>query len=553
MIGAFKAAKLVKKIGAHPISQSADLGKMGIKMIQQHRAEKKANLRASQEFVDDALALAESNGWTFDSEEDISDYLDSFADAVLDEAMIGMATLGTLGAVSRGGGTVSTIKRDAQIPGADRYPGMDKIDIDGQRNGPRTQTQSGEETSASIDKEADVKKKDFDANQTRGSDTYPALSYARPDGQRAGPKADTRSAEEHHPVAAESLHTQIYNSLAGKRVRTNVNEGRNPSPVEIKQIAEDEGFKFGNLQDVDNFMKLALAEKLYPSVGPTKHANQMTGDKIPGAMGVSQDIRGLKGNPKDATLGQNKTGARDPKNKGEAPHNNYKDDGPKGSTRQFEQNIRGKVCPVCNQKNGTVNVYCGACGAVLPPRPEDTDGGIPVSGRTGGKRNWNIATDGGLPNVRSPYGGSKNKHYYLKKAPAGMREDMAEDITESQMPESSRMVIHDMLRGDTRPYLSENIVSYKPQGVHDKLAMPGLGAVNVKAKSLGLNDITQGELDMVVGLFQQGETTGKVKLYTGVEMRLTQAIANMMGIGASHGYDKGMTDHVTSANLHPNA
>jgi len=266
MIGAFKAAKLVKKIGGHPISQSAGIGKMGIKMIQQHRAEKKANLRASQEFVDDALALAESNGWTFDTEEDILDYLDSFAEAVLDEAMIGMATLGTLGAVSRGGGTVSTNKRDAQIPGADRYPGMDKIDVDGQRNGPRTQTQSGEETSASIDKEADVKKKDFDANQTRGSDTYPALSYARPDGQRAGPKADTRSAEEHHPVAAESLHNQIYNSLAGKRVRANVNEGRNPSPVESKQIAEDEGFKFGNLQDVDNFMKLALAEKLYPSV-----------------------------------------------------------------------------------------------------------------------------------------------------------------------------------------------------------------------------------------------------------------------------------------------
>jgi len=520
---------VVSKVGGGTIGQNAGALRAGVKMLKAKRAEQKQRLAASQEFVQDALALAESQGWTFESKDEVLEFLDAFTEAVLDERMVGMSPIGTIKMKPQSHGLVG-----------DKYPGMDKINPDGQRAGPKTSTRSGEDVSAKLDKKSDIDSKDFDKNQTRGPDSYPALSYARDDGQRSGPKADTRSAEEHHPVKAESLHDMIYNSLAGKRVRAHVNEGRNPSPVEIKQIAETEGFAFGDLNDVENFMKLALVEKLYPSTGPTKHANQMKGDKIPGAMGLSKDMQRL--GPKDSTLGQNSKGARAAKNKGEAPHNNYKDDGPKGSTQQFEQSIRGKVCPVCNQKNGGVNAYCGACGAVLPPRPEDSDGGIPVKGTTGGKRNHNVASDGGTPNVRSPYGGGKSKHYYLKPSPKGMKED----ITESAMPESSRVVLYDMLR--------ENMVDYSPKGVHDKtLSSPSLGAVNAKAKALGLRDITQGELDNVVGLFQQGENVLKVRLYTGVEMRLTQAIANMMGIGASHGGDLGMTDHVSSANLHPGA
>jgi hypothetical protein len=50
-------------------------------------------------------------------------------------------------------------------------------------------------------------------------------------------------------------------------------------------------------------------------------------------------------------------------------------------------------------------------------------------------------------------------------------------------------------------------------------------------------------------MFQQGQTIYKVKLYTGVALRLVQSIANMMGIGSSHGIDRGMTDYVSSSDL----
>lgn len=537
------AGKGIIRLGDHPISAYAGTLRSGLKMLRK-RYEKKRKLQQSQEFVDYALNLAESRGWRFDTKLDAEKFLDVFTEAYLDEMAIGMAPIGT-------------IKMEPQTPGGDRYPGLDRIDKDGQRAGPRTGTMSGDDVSAKLDKKADIDQKEKDPKQTRGPDSFPALSYARKDGQRVGPKAATRSAEEHHPVKAESLHTQIYNSLAGKRVRDLVNQGRSPSPVEIKDIAEDEGFKFGSLNEVEQFMTLALVEKLYPSTGPTKHANQMKGDGFPALSDKAMDIRGLKKAPQDSTTGQNKTGARAAKDKGEAPHRpSYKKDGPKGATRQFEQTIRGKVCPVCQQKNKSVNAYCGACGAVLPPRPEDSDGGIPANAPSTKKgRNWNVETDGGTPSVRSPYGGSKSKNYYLKKPPAPMKED----IRESKMPEATRMVIYDLLEEkkknkEERPprrRLSEAL-DYSPTGVHDQsVKMPSLAAVNAKAKMLGLNPITEDELNRVVGMFQQGETVGKVKLYTGVALRLVQSIANMLGIGASHGMTRGMTDYVAPANLHP--
>ncbi len=523
-----KAAKSVSGKVAHayrpgsPLITHASTARKLLRMANDKRKE----LRQSQEFVDDALTLAEKNGWTFDTDEDVSVYIDTLIEAILNERMIGMAAIGSIGAIKMG----------PQRPGGDTYPGLSTISTDGQHAGPTTQTRSAEDISAKMDKEADIDNKDFDRNQSRGPDSFPALSYARDDGQRAGPKSYTRSAEGHHPVSeSKSMHDAIYNSLAGKRLRHKVNEGISPSPIEIKQIAEEEGFEFGNYQDVENFMKLALCEKLYPVTGPTAHANQMKGDKIPGAMSVNKEMQRL--GPKDATLGQNKTGARAAKNKGMAPYTDYKKDGPTGSTRQFEQST-SKICPVCNQKNSGPNAYCGACGAVLPPRPEDVDGGIPVKGTTGGSRNSNIATDGGLPKVRSPYGGSKSKHHYLKAPPKGMKEHI--DITGRRIQESSRVVLWDMLHE----------MDYTPQGVHDpSIHEPSLSSVNAKAESLGLNPITQIELHNVIGMFQQGQTVYKVKLYTGVALRLVQSIANMTGIGSSHGIDKGMTDYVSGADL----
>jgi hypothetical protein len=130
---------------------------------------------------------------------------------------------------------------------------------------------------------------------------------------------------------------------------------------------------------------------------------------------------------------------------------------------------------------------------------------------------------------------------------------MKENINESQVPESSRMVIHDLLRGGPSiQKISENKVDFSPQGVHDSsLKMPSINSVNAKAKMLGLNPITEDELNRVVGMYQQGETVGKTKLYTGVDFRLCQSIANMLGIGSSHGVTRGMTDYVAPANLHP--
>jgi len=366
-------------------------------------------------------------------------------------------------------------------------------------------------------------------------------------------------------------------------------------------------------------MRFSLLEKLFPSSGPTKHASQMSGDSIPGAMAVKREMQRL--GPKDSTTGQNSKGSRAAKDTGTAPHRpGYKKDGPKGATRQFEQSSK-KVCPVCQQGNRTTNAHCGACGAVLPPRPEDRDGGIPANAPSTKKhRNWNTGTDGGTPDVSSPYGGKRSKHHYLKKAPAPMQEG----ILESQMPESSRMVLHDLLEAqkllphtskqrlaglaiDTaggaaignlaarakggklsdkdkkklrsrwtkrgakigaatnvltqtamelarRKYnkrnesLGEAALSYAPQGVHDDaLKMPALSTVNSKAKALGLNPITDDELNRVVGMFQQGETVGKTKLYTGVEIRLVQSIADMLGIGSSHGVSRGMSDGVAPA------
>lgn len=637
----------IKKFGQSSVASFAGPARAGLNMLKKRSQEKRA-LAASQEFVDYALNLAESKGWAFDTDEDVVTYIDVFTEAYLDEMAVGMAPIGV-------------IKMGSQVPGKDSFPGLDTINPDGQRVGPKTDTQSGTDVSAKMDKKADIDNKDMDKKQTRGPDSFPALSYARKDGQRSGPKAATMSAEEHHPVKAESLHDEIYYSLAGKRTRDMVNQGRNPSPVEIKSIAESEGFRFGNLQDVDNFMRLALVEKLFPSTGPTKHASQMKGDEFPGQSEKAMDIRGLKKAPKDGTTGQNRTGSGAAKDSGEAPHRpGYKKDGPKGATRQFEKSAM-KVCPVCNQKNGATGAHCGACGAVLPAHPENRDGGVPANApNTKKQRNHNVVSDGGTPAVASPYGGSKSKHYYLKKSPVGMNED----IRESQIPESPRMVIHDLLENydNIEDYLDEDDIeeskrralkaaikrglgrerrtklkalkglatgkvdniakalgtatgrrlgrkssapsrlaakklkkvgqkltwagdamtdasrlqakqrsawgkmlpskrglgesaalSYAPQGVHnDALKMPSLAAVNAKAKTLGLNDITGDELNRVVGMYQQGETVGKVKLYTGVDVRLCQAIANMLGIGASHGMTRGMTDYVAPANLHPN-
>jgi len=661
--GKTKIGGQVKGMAPHVQSFAGPL-RSGLKMARKKWDDTREDFRSSREFTDGAIALAESKGWTFDTQEDVEAYLDVFTEAYLDEMALGMASIGTLG-----------INRGAQTPGGDTFPGLNTVARDGQRAGPRTDTLSGEDVSAKMDKDADIDNKNKDKKQTRGADSFPALSFARKDGQRIGPKAGTRSAEEHHPVKAESLHATIYNSLAGKRVRDSVNQGRSPFPSEIKQIAESEGFKFGNLHDVDNFMKMALLEKLFPSTGATGHANQMKGDEFPGQSEKAMDIRGTKKAPQDGTTGQNRTGARAAKDSGEAPNRpGYKKDGPKGSTQQFEKPV--KVCPVCNQANKTVNVHCGACGCVLPPHPESRDGGVPANApSTKQGRNHNVATDGGLPKVGSPYGGSPNKHHYLKKAPASM----SEDIRDSRIPESPRMIIHDLLesydREDSYEFLDENdieeskrralkvglkrlmgrdkrvsakivknlikgdfnkaarsagsgtglrrsveaaqqvrrtaskidrvldkgqdmvsgakmglgayktaskagleqtrelnkvlpskrrlqaskegngsnmseMVDFAPQGVHDDaLKTPGLASVNSKAKGLGLNPITADELDRVVGMYQQGETVGKAKLYTGIDVRLAQAIADMVGIGSSHGITRGMSDNVSSASL----
>jgi len=364
---------------------------------------------------------------------------------------------------------------------------------------------------------------------------YPGAETIAGDGQRIGPKSDTKSADEKKAKGApkaESMSERIYHSLAAKRVRESIGRGRNPSPNEIKEIAETEGFSFDNWDDVENFMKVALCEKLYPSTGPTNAANQLKGDGFPALSTASKEMQKL--GPKDGTTGQNAKGARDAKDKGVAPHREYKSDAPKGATQQFEKQY--KVCPVCSQKNVATGAHCGACGATLPPHPDNKDGGIPVKGTYGGSKNSNVATDGGTPKVASPYGGAKTKNYYLTKPPAPVKESM---------PESSRVVIYDLL--------SENIVNYDPENplAHGAGSGPNLGSVNSKVGALGIRDMTQDELDRAVGLFQQGETVGKVRLYTGLDLRAAQTIANMMGIGASHGIDRGITDYVAPADLHP--
>lgn len=509
-----KGLRAIKKGSRALKSIDSPLTRVGVTTMSQavERAKRKRELGASQEFCDQAMLIAESEGLEFANEDDAVQFIDMLIEHALDEMAIGMASIGTIGI-------------QKQSPGPDSYPGLSTVATDGQRAGPETDTRSAGKQAPDAGSKS----------QSRGPDSFPALSKAAKDGQRNGPKAGTRSAEGKHPVKKnEALQVQIYNSLAGKRVRECVDSGRPPSNMEISQLAQNEGFIFDSPADLENFMMLALHERLYPSTGPTKHANQLTGDQIPGAMTVSKDQRGLKGNPKDATLGQNKTGARAPKNKGEAPHNNYKNDGPRGKTQQFEQSMK-KICPVCNKKNSGPNAYCGACGAVLPPRPEDTDGGIPASIPKGGKRNWNVETDGGTPHTRSPYGGKKNKHYYLKPSPPAMKESVTE---------SSRVVVSNLL------YMMENTISYSPTGVHDKkLASPLIGSVNSKAQGLGVNPIEQSELDRVVGMFQQGETVKKASMYTGVDVRLTQNIANMMGIGDSHGTTLGQTEFTASHDL----
>jgi len=370
---------------------------------------------------------------------------------------------------------------------------------------------------------------------------YPGAETIAKDGQHVGPESDTRSADEKKAKGApkaESMHSRIYNSLAGKKVRESINMGRNPSPKEVKEIAESEGFKFDNWDDVSNFMKVAIHEKLYPVTGPTGHANQMKGDGFPALSSASKEMQRL--GPKDTTVGQNSMGARDAKTQGlTAPHSSQ-DPGPKGSTRQFEQDPK-KLCPVCQQKNNATRAHCGGCGATLPAHPESRDPGTPMPLPSGPGRNTNVASDGGLPKVSSPYGGSKAKNYYLKAPPAPMKESM---------PESSRMVLHDLLESYKRGNLSETDVDYKP---HDVLShggnAPGLSAVNAKMDNLGLNPITQDELDRVVGLLQQGQTVGKVKLYTGVDLKGVQQVANMMGLGASHGIDSGLRDYMGSSDL----
>ena len=505
----FKARKLPDK----PATPSMEIGVVAgtTKKAQMKRDDEKRRLVNSREFRDYAFNLAEGAGVVFTDEQAAVRFVSMLADKALDEQMIGMAPLGT-------------IKMQSQVRGADKkFPGLKTPSEDGQHAGPTSDTRSADEEAAETDPVDDILQRESDPLQTPGPDSYPGLSYIRQDGQRVGPRARTRSAEGKHPVKAESIRSRIYNSLAGNRVRESVNMGRNPAMKEIMELAESEGFTFDTPTDVENFMKVALHEKLYPSVGPTHHANQMTGDGFPALSDQGMDIRGLKKAPTDGTLGQNKTGARDPKNKGEAPHNNYKDDGPKGKTQQFEQDP-SKICPVCQKGNKATNAYCGACGTVLPPRPEDKDGGVPAKGVSyGGKRNWNVETDGGTPNTRSPYGGSKSKNYYLKPSPPAMKESITE---------SSRVVISNLLRGP----LQEADLDYSPTGVHDmRLTSPALGSVNAKAQGLGVNPIEQGELDRVVGLFQQGERVKKVSMYTGVDARLVQSVANMMGIGDTHG------------------
>jgi hypothetical protein len=553
-----KTVQVSKVAAKHPVKAMAAKTAAGMSLdaLKQRRAQLRQELSDSQEWAEGVLVIAESEGWQFDSEDDAVQFVDMFTEAYLDETYIGM-------------GPVGTIRMEPQSPGPDSYPGLDVAAVDGQRAGPASGTLSADQTSAKGSGHDD----DSKGTQTRGSDNFPALSKAHGDGQRNGPSSGTRSGEAQHPVkspdvqvkahtyedpesgkkkmAKESLTELVYNSQAARRVRECVDMGRNPYPKEILEIAEREGFSFDNWDDVDSFMKVALSEQLYPSTGPTKHANQMKGDGFPALSSVSKEMQKL--GPKDSTTGQNKTGARDPKKgSGTAPHVPYKKDAPKTDTQS--ENSKYKTCPVCNQKNVGVNAYCSACGAVLPARPEDKDGGIPVSGRHGGKRNWNVETDGGVPKVKSPHGGSKNKHYYLSKPPAPMRE--------SGTP-SSRVIIHDLLeankRGFSKPLgevepLEETEIHHTPTDVHQyRVSTPTIEAVNSRASALGLNEIQQGELDKIVGYFQQGQNVGKAHLYSGVDVRLCQSVANMMGLGASHGVDRGMTNFVAPATLHPAA
>lgn len=453
------------------------------------RTEEKRRLTASKEFCDYAFSLAEGVGVVFAHEDAAVRFVDMLAERALDEVCVGMAPIGTLGVQKQdkeSDDDLGALKGGAVDTGGAIYARR-------LRNLLAKQSKSAR----------------------RGFTTFPSPT-------------ESNNSDEGNMTINES----IYHSLAGKRIRECVNMGRSPSAKEIVKTAEDEGFVFDTAVDVDNFMKIALYEKLYPSVGPTNHANQLAGDKIPGAMGLSKEMQRL--GPKDDTVGQNNKGARADKAKGTAPYSSYKTDGPKGSTQQFEQDIR-KICPVCSKKSANTSAFCGACGAVLPPHPEGKDGGIPVRNTYGGKRNWNVEADGGTPKVRSPYGGNKSKNYYLKQSPPSMKEALVE---------STRLVISDLLS------LKETAMDYSPTGVHDmRLAAPELGSVNARAQGLGVNPIEQGQLDRVVGLFQQGEHVKKVSMYSGVDVRLSQTIANMLGIGDTHGDTLGNTMFTASHDM----
>lgn len=540
--GTVKASKAVGqgrgKLGVvgRQAGNLAPFAKMGIEAAKRKREELKQKLHQSEEWAEDVLVLAEAEGWMLESADDAAEFVAVFTEAALDEMYVGM-------------GAIGTINMEPQSPGPDSYPGLTTINSDGQRAGPKTSTRSAEQDKAAGGDNAD----DSKGTQERGPDDFPGLSSAHSDGQRVGPKSDTKSAEVAAPPeedalpAAESegeenmensLTDLIHNSAAASRVRECVNAGRNPSPPEVLEMAKREGFTFDNWDDVYNFMKVAMHESLFPVTGSTKQSKGK--DSFPALGGPNTEMQKL--GPKDSTTGQNKTGARDAKAKGMAPHNDYKKDAPKSDTQS--ENKPMKVCPVCTTKNKDVSAFCGSCGAVLPPRPEDKDGGIPVRGTTGGKRNSNVASDGGTPNVKSPYGGSKSKHHYLKKPPAEMKESAAE---------SSRVVIANLLEARKPRFvgrIEEQEIHHTPTDVHKyKISAPTLEAVNAKASSLGLNEVSQGELDKVVGFYQQGLNVQKAHQYSGVDVRLCQSVANMMGIGQSHGIDRGMSDNVAPAKL----
>ena len=208
-----------------------------------------------------------------------------------------------------------------------------------------------------------------------------------------------------------------------------------------------------------------------------------------------------------------------------------------------------KHCPVCMTVHPTDVSFCKKCGSILTPMSPDQKAAVPV--RSGAHANKDLSVDKVPTNTGVHFGGAANKDI---NTDAGVPKGLKSLYSSRSVGESAAAYMRarrsaKQLESQRAPQdyfqdvpgqmgkvgsLAENLVrnmkaAEMEEAAYETFATPSLDAVNNMAASIGYDDITQLELDTILGWLNAGETSTKAANYTGLHPSLVHEITKMAG------------------------